>query len=416
MSKLTEATLASPSRINDGRVDELLRRRKLLVCVGPGGVGKTTIAATLALRAACLGLRTLVLTIDPARRLADALGLDMADDTIHTVDTSSLVAGGVDVPGRLDAIMFDNAKSMDSLMGRLAPSERAREQILGNRVYRAMAGSLARSHAYLAMERLHEVMSSGDYDIVVLDTPPARNALDILDAPGRLSSFLDEGVMKWFTREPSSGGLRAKIRAAGGATAKKLFGIVAGERFLHEVIGFFDAFKDLREGFHRRSMETQSVLESDQAGFILVSSAEASHLEDARSLGRSVIERGLSVHGLVFNRSYDPLAPDPMEIVTDPAAENDVAEVLAPVVAQAQANDAGTATRLMQGLAELRVEAAAANARALVALRSLADDFSSECFRVIVAKLDDDICDLRGLHGLASYLGRSSALLEQPSN
>src|SRR5690606_23759175 len=227
-------------------IDELLMRQRLLVAVGPGGVGKTTVSAAIALRAAELGRRTLVLTIDPAKRLADALGLTGLDDRIREVPTDELRKSGVAVPGRLFAAMFDNAASMDTLMQRVAPDADTRDKVLRNRVYRAMAGTLARSHAYLAMERLHEVMSSGHYELVILDTPPARNALDILDAPSRLATFLEEGVVKWFVRADKGRGLRAKLMQSSGAAALKLFEVVVGKDLAHETIGFFEAFAGMR--------------------------------------------------------------------------------------------------------------------------------------------------------------------------
>ena len=305
-------------------LDELLLSRKLLVAVGPGGVGKTTVSAALGLRAAELGRRTLVLTIDPAKRLADALGLTGLDDRIREVPTTSLAAAGVEVKGTLHAAMFDNATSMDSLMARVAPDNATRDKVLRNRVYRAMAGTLARSHAYLAMERLYEVMSSGDYDLVVLDTPPARNALDILDAPSRLASFLEEGVVKWFAGQKQGSGWRAKLMQGSGAAATKLFEVVVGKDLADETIAFFDAFYGMREGFHERAEATQKILRAKDTSFVLVSSADATHLADAEALAQGITSRGVPIGLAVFNRSYERLvANDPLSIITE-AGELDI--------------------------------------------------------------------------------------------
>jgi anion-transporting ArsA/GET3 family ATPase len=385
-------------------IDELLLRQRLLVAVGPGGVGKTTIAAAIGLRAAELGRRTLVLTIDPAKRLADALGLTGLDDRIREVPTEELRKSGVAVPGSLFAAMFDNAASMDTLMQRVAPDAATRDKVLRNRVYRAMAGTLARSHAYLAMERLHEVMNSGNYELVVLDTPPARNALDILDAPSRLATFLEEGVVKWFVRD-KGGGLRAKLMQTSGAAAIKLFEVVVGKEFAQETVAFFEAFSGMREGFHARAGAIQALLRGKQTSFVLVSSADTTHLADAEALASGIKQRGVPIDVAVFNRSYERLShEDPLQIVTE-AGELDVAtttrllfgdELLRP--------ERETMISLLTSLHRVRSEAAASNMRALESVRRLAKQLPPEALGLIVARLDGDIRDLPGLHSLAPYL------------
>ena len=184
----------SGARPPRGSLGPILQEQDLLVAVGPGGVGKTTISAAMGLEAARMGRNTLVLTIDPAKRLAQALGLTGLDDQVQEVATDELRGDGVEVPGKLYAAMLDTGRSFDALMARVAPTAQARERILNNRVYRAMAGTLARSHAYIAMERLYEAMADPRFDLVILDTPPTRNAIEILDAPGVLTAFLEENV------------------------------------------------------------------------------------------------------------------------------------------------------------------------------------------------------------------------------
>jgi anion-transporting ArsA/GET3 family ATPase len=392
-------------------IDELLLRQRLLVAVGPGGVGKTTISAAIALRAAELGRRTLVLTIDPAKRLADALGLTGLDDRIREVPTDDLRKGGVAVPGRLFAAMFDNAASMDTLMQRVAPDNDTRDKVLRNRVYRAMAGTLARSHAYLAMERLHEVMGSGNYELVVLDTPPARNALDILDAPSRLATFLEEGVVKWFVRDKGGRGLRAKLMQSSGAAALKLFEVVVGKEFAQETVAFFEAFSGMREGFHARAGAIQALLRGKQTSFVLVSSADATHLADAEALASGIKQRGVPIDVAVFNRSYERLShQDPLQIVTE-AGELDVAtttrllfgdELLRP--------ERETMISLLTSLHRVRTEAAASNLRALESVRRLSKQLPPEALGLIIARLDGDIRDLPGLHALAPYLMQPRSL------
>ena len=218
-------------------VARLLASKSLLVCVGPGGVGKTTVAAALGLQAARMGRRTLVLTIDPARRLAAMLGLDGLDDTVRSVPMALIDPTG--------------------------------------------AGGCAPLSA--AMERLYDVLRTGDHDLVVLDTPPTRNALDILDAPGRLAGFLEEGVIKWFVHNPGEG-LRGRLFARGGAAATKLLAMIAGDELVHELGEFFSVFMSLREGFQQRAQHVQQVLRAESSAFVLVSSAMAPNLADAQFL------------------------------------------------------------------------------------------------------------------------------------
>ena len=380
----------------DESISAALAHRRLAVCVGPGGVGKTTIAAALGLREACRGRRVLVLTIDPARRLAQALGLEGLGDAIKSIDLSSLGAGKVAEGGSLSAAMFDQAQSMDDLMRRVSPDAATRDGILHNRVYRAMAGSLARSHAYLAMERLHEVMQTGDYDLVILDTPPARNALDILDAPGRLMRFLEEGVVKWFVTTERKG-WAGRLLSGGSAAATKLFGLVVGKDLLDETLAFFRLFYELRHGFRERAEEMQALLRDRATAFFLVSSAETTHLDDARALAESIASRGVELRVAAFNRSYERLGDDGREIVTEyDHALGEVAR-LAPEEAQAVAPALATVEELLRRTARR-------NARAQVAVQGLRPVLPEACVDRMIPWLDHDIRDLEGLAALAPYL------------
>jgi len=388
-------------------IDELLLRQRLLVAIGPGGVGKTTISAAIALRAAELGRRTLVLTIDPAKRLADALGLTGLDDRIREVPTAALAKQGVEVPGALYAAMFDNAASMDALMQRVAPDAETRDRVLQNRVYRAMAGTLARSHAYLAMERLHEVMNSGDYDLVILDTPPARNALDILDAPSRLASFLEEGVVKWFVNAGSKGrrGLRARLMQGSGAAATKLFEVIVGKELTRETIAFFEAFYSMREGFHQRASDIQQMLRAADTSFVLVSSTDATHLTDAEALASGVGERGVNIDVAVFNRGYERLThADPLAIVTSAGELDSPTTIRLLFQDELHHHEREILTSLLSRLHEVREQAAGSNARALESVARLRKLLPGDVLALIVARLDGDIRDLPGLHALGPYL------------
>ncbi|PRQ09626.1 Anion-transporting ATPase [Enhygromyxa salina] len=394
-------------------IDELLMRQRLLVAIGPGGVGKTTVSAAIALRAAELGRRTLVLTIDPAKRLADALGLTELEDRIRMVPTDELSKRGVEVKGELYAAMFDNAASMDSLMKRVAPDVETRDKVLRNRVYRAMAGTLARSHAYLAMERLHEVMHSGRYDLVILDTPPARNALDILDAPSRLATFLEEGVVKWFV--PNAGnrgrGLRARLMQGSGAAATKLFEVVVGKELAGETIAFFEAFYGMREGFHMRASAIQGMLRARDTSFVLVSSADATHLADAEALAAGIKARGVRIDVAVFNRAYERLThADPLAIVSSAGVLDSATTIRLLFGDELHRSERDTMSTLLSSLHMVRTEAAASNQRALESIRKLSQLLPSDALGLIIARLDGDIRDLPGLHALGPYLAATRSL------
>lgn len=373
----------------------------LVVCVGPGGVGKTTVSAALGLAAARSGRKTLVLTIDPARRLADALGLDGLDDAIRRVPLEKL---GVDVgEGSLWAAMVDTGASYDALIERIAPDEATKQRILANRVYKAVSRSLARSHAYVAMERLYDAMENGGYDLVVLDTPPARNALDILDAPGHLASFLDGRIVNWFIPEQDKPrGLGARLVARGGQMAKGLLGRVTGQTLLDEIVEFLTVFVTMREGFIARAERVDELLRARDTAFLLVSSASPSSADDAAWLRDDLLRRNVPVHAVIFNQSFVPVDPKrPYSLILG----LDDADVDARVRALAtDGPPSDERLRVAHGMRALRQAAAADNQRFQRIVDGLAAELPSECHRVRAPRLDEEVRDLPGLARLADLL------------
>jgi anion-transporting ArsA/GET3 family ATPase len=277
-------------------VDELLRERSLVICVGPGGVGKTTAAAAFAARAASLGMRSAVLTIDPAKRLSDALGLDGLTDELALVDTPEGWAP-------LHAAMLETQASYDSLIRRITSSEEEERAILENAAYRAFSRTLARSHAYVAMERLYDVLSRGEHDLVVLDTPPTRSALEILDAPGRLARFLDDRIVRLFVAA-GQGGARAS------SSAVRMLSRLAGESTIEELLSFFSVLSHLRAGFHERAEAMHSRLRDPATAFVLVGAAMPTALADARALADGLGERDVRIDLCLLNQSYVPEPSD----------------------------------------------------------------------------------------------------------
>lgn len=382
-------------------LEALVGQGSLVVCVGPGGVGKTTVSAALGLAAARAGRKTLVLTIDPARRLADALGLDGLDDTIRRVPLEQLGEGAG--TGSLWAAMVDTGASYDALIERITPDAATREQVLANRVYQAVSRSLSRSHAYVAMERLYDAMENGGYDLVVLDTPPARNALEILDAPGHLAGFLDGRIVSWFipsAEKPS--GLGARLLVRGGQVATGLLGRVTGQTLLDEIVGFLTVFASLRDGFVERAQRVGEILRAPDTAFVLVSSASPSSADDAAWLRDDLLRRHVPVHAVVFNQSFVPVEPEAPHVLRMALPDADVEARVAALAPELTPTDALQA--VARRMRALRQEAAAENRRCQRIVDGVAAELPDECHRVRVPRLDEEVRDLPGLARLADLL------------
>jgi anion-transporting ArsA/GET3 family ATPase len=380
-------------------LDELVRNRRLIVCVGPGGVGKTTVSAAIGLAGARAGRRTVVLTIDPARRLADALGLPGLDDEIRPVPTSVLPG----VTGELQAAMVDTAASYANLIERLTPDPVLRQRIFDNSVFQAVSRSMARSHAYVAMERLYDVMENRRFDLVVLDTPPARNALDILDAPMSLAKFLDSKIVEWFLPGEGPRGIKDRILASGGAVAKKMLGLVTGKKLLDEILSFLEAFASLREGFAMRARRVDDILREATTSFVLVSSASPASADDAAWLRHDLERRQVPIAAVVFNGSYvavDPTAPDRL---INALPRDDFEARWARLAPHLPVDEAGTRA-VLETVRNLRVEAGHENARYQAIVDGVTAELGSNTARVRTPRFEDEIRDLPGLLRLVGFL------------
>jgi anion-transporting ArsA/GET3 family ATPase len=272
---------------------DLVAERSVVVCCGSGGVGKTTISAAIALEAARRGRRACVVTIDPARRLADALGLSSLDNTARRIDGPW--------PGELWALMLDPKSTFDDLVHRYAPTPEQAEGILANRIYRNLTGALSGTQEYMAMEKLYELVEAGGYDLIVVDTPPTRNALDFLDAPRRLTRFLGHRLFQLLLMPT-----RAYLRAVSVATQALLRTIskVAGADIVHDAMAFFQAFEGMEEGFRTRAEHVRRVLARRTTAFVLVTSPRDDTVEEAGWFADRLNESGLAVEGLVVNRVH----------------------------------------------------------------------------------------------------------------
>jgi anion-transporting ArsA/GET3 family ATPase len=284
---------------------EIVARKRIIVCAGSGGVGKTTMAAAIALRAAVGGKKVAVLTIDPARRLAAALGLEALTNDPVRINKRKFTAAGLKPEGELYAMMLDTKTTFDHLVMRYAPSRSQAERIIANRFYRNISGTLSGTQEYMAMEKLFELHKEGVYDLIVIDTPPTRNALDFLDAPRRMIGFLESRVLRWF--------LIPYIRAGGGlmrianvaATAfLRLVKLIIGAEVLADTAEFFGNLEGMYDGFKERAGEVAALLKSESTSFVVVTSPSQETIKEAVYFSTRLDESGLPFGGLVVNRVH----------------------------------------------------------------------------------------------------------------
>lgn len=285
---------------------ELIEHRSVLVCCGSGGVGKTTTAAALGMAAAQMGRRAAVVTIDPARRLADALGL------AGLTNDPQLVALPGTVPGTLSALMLDTKATFDDLVRRESRDADQAEQIFANRFYRNISSSLSGTQEYMAMEKVHELTSHGQFDVVVIDTPPTRNALDFLTAPRRLTRLLDNTLFR-ILMAPGRGAMRL-VGAAAQTLLKPLSRVVGGE-VVGDAIDFFQAFDGMEEGFRRRAVETLDLLHASSTAWVLVTSPRPEAVDEAVFFAKALGQTGITVAAVVANRMQPSFGPVPAAIV-----------------------------------------------------------------------------------------------------
>jgi anion-transporting ArsA/GET3 family ATPase len=285
-------------------VIETVADRRIVVCCGAGGVGKTTVSAAVGMLMAHEGARVVVVTIDPARRLATALGMADLSDEPRRVPAWFGPAGG-----ELWALHLDAKATFDRLVAREAPTPEARERILANRIYRHLSGAVAGSQDYMAVERLHELADDGSFDAIVLDTPPSQNALDFLDAPARISRFIEGRALRLLLRPPLPGaGFGRRVIAAGSATVFSLLQRLTGTQLLRDVSDFLAAFDGMYDGFAERAKAVRGLLQSPATGFVVVTAPDDEALAQAVALGRRLGDDGYPVAGVVLNRVH-PLPP-----------------------------------------------------------------------------------------------------------
>jgi len=370
---------------------ELVDTRRVLVTVGAGGVGKTTTAAALGVAAAMRGKRVLCLTIDPAKRLAESLGIAEMRTEAATVDPARFEAAGLKVSGSLTAMMLDTKRTFDELVVKYSSTKEKADRLLANKLYQYVSTSLAGTQEYMAMEKLVAVKDDPRYDLIVLDTPPTTNALDFLDAPQRLMEALDSATMKWFVQAFESGGkFSLNLIAKSAAAILRGIGRITGGGFLEAMAEFIGELNDLFGGFKERAKRVEASLRGDEVAFVLVTSASPPSIQEVLYFADRLSEAHMPRGAFVVNRFHLP--PASPEGVTD-------ADAASALASHALVLDDDGPQRLVRSHADA-VKLSALDARHLRAL-----DRSAGSTPIIrVAELDTDVHDLRLLARLGEML------------
>ncbi|HYN72551.1 MAG TPA: ArsA-related P-loop ATPase [Nakamurella sp.] len=351
-------------------------KTRVVVTCGSGGVGKTTTAAAMALWAADAGRKVAVLTIDPAKRLAQSLGLEALDNDPRRVDVEL-----ADPKGELWAMMLDTARTFDEMVGAHSTPERAKA-ILANPFYKVISTSFSGTQEYMAMEKLSTLAATNQFDLIVVDTPPSRSALDFLDAPQRLSSFLD-GRMIRLLSAPTRGVM--KIVGAGFTLFTKAVTTVLGGQMLHDAAQFVQLFEDMFGGFRERAQHTYELLRAPGTAFVVVSICEADSLREASYFADRLRAERMPLAGLILNRTHPPLAKLPL-----PAAE----------VAQEKIERSAPLAAAVLGIHSDRLEVRAAELH----MRARFDRVHTDLPVVEVASLASDAHDLPALREIGRRL------------
>ncbi|MFZ4519911.1 MAG: ArsA family ATPase [Microthrixaceae bacterium] len=279
-------------------LEQLCSAKEVVVSTGSGGVGKTTTAAAIgAAAAAHLGVKVLVLTVDPARRLATALGLERFGNVETRVPASAFADAGVPAEGELWAAMLDTKQSWDDLVRLHAPDAATRDAILANPLYQNITGKFVQSHDYVAMERLYEIHRSGRYDLIVVDTPPTRNAIDFLEAPDRMADFFSSRLLRWLITP-----YRSRLVSFASKPFYNVADRILGTQFLEDIAEFFMLFQTMYDGFVERARAVTTLLGSPQTTFVVVSTLEVAPAREAEFFLELLGERGYHVGALVLNK------------------------------------------------------------------------------------------------------------------
>ncbi|MGI8778348.1 MAG: ArsA family ATPase [Acidimicrobiales bacterium] len=378
----------SPDRA--GSLEQLLAAKEIVICCGAGGVGKTTVAAAAATMASLsLGGSVLVLTIDPARRLADALGLEALGNVETRVSAKVLERAGIDKPrGELWAAMLDTKQSWDDLVRRHAPDGTTARRILENPLYQNVSGRFVQSHEYIAMERLYEIHQSGRYDLIVVDTPPTRNAIDFLAAPDRMAEFFSSRLLRWIT-----GPGRSRVVNLATRPFYQVADRLLGSQFLGDIAEFFLLFQTMYPGFVERATAVKRLLHDRRTTFVAVTTLEAAPVREAEFFLSALSDQKFHIGALILNKVLPAYLIDPeasrvaeylASAAPDVAATEELADAGPPAVLERVLREVGESFANFEVVAKREAELRAELAHAADVV-------------VSVPSFETDIFDLSGL-------------------
>jgi anion-transporting ArsA/GET3 family ATPase len=372
----------------------LLETRRVILCVGCGGVGKTTTTAALGLAAARRGKRVLCLTIDPARRLSQSLGFEEMTTEAQQVDPVLFERAGIHVPGSMTVAMLDTKGTFDGLIASLAPTPQKRDSIMNNVLYKYISTSLAGTQEYMAMEKLYAVKGDPAYDLILLDTPPTTNALDFLDAPERLMGALDSAATRWFVQAfQSSGKLSLNLLAKSTAAILRGIGKVTGGGFLEQVASFINEINEIFGSWRARANEVASALRGPDVAYVLVTTPDPLSVREVLYFADRLREQSMRRDAFVVNRVHPVYGKVP-------GAE----EVAAAVAARGLVLEEGAAERLRRA-ADDETRLGKMDAIHLLALEgALEDETTGGSLAVNVPAFPYDIYDLVRLARVADLL------------
>ncbi|MEO6028713.1 MAG: ArsA-related P-loop ATPase [Candidatus Binatia bacterium] len=391
-------------------LERLVRDHRVVVCVGSGGVGKTTTAATIALWGALEGRRAVVLTIDPARRLANSLGITELGDEPLQVEPAVLAGAGRPAQGTLAAMMLDQKNAWDRLVARHAPSDEVRERILKNRFYLNLSQNFAGSHEYMAIEQLCLLCESDEYDLIVLDTPPTKRALDFFEAPERIRDFLDRKVVRWFVMPYLSQGWAAAktLNRTVGFLFRKLEE-ATGVSALAEVSDFFSAMSGMFDAFTARTDVIHEILRSPSTAFVLVTGPEEQVLTEAEFFSERMKGMEMPLGGVVFNRVHEEMNVDPAAFRGGTVARVDEDEVRAALLDGGV--PAGHASWLAANFVDYQLLARGEALR----MEQFRSGLPRKLPFVTVPNFDTDLHDLASLVRMHAYLFGPDTEMDAPS-
>jgi anion-transporting ArsA/GET3 family ATPase len=370
---------------------DVVASHRVVVCVGAGGVGKTTTAAALAVHAAMAGKRVLCLTIDPARRLANSLGLSEMNADEQEISAELFEKHGLEITGSLSAMMLDTKRTFDDLVTRYASSPEACKRILDNRIYEYVSTSLAGTSEYMAMEKLHAVRQRQEWDLIVLDTPPTSNALDFLDAPAKMVGLVDSPAMRWFIEAfTSTGKLSLGLVGKGAALVLKGLAKFTGAEFLDSVAEFVRDLNDLFGGFRERAEQVAAALKEDDVAFVIVTSPSPLSVDEALFFHERLASSDMAADAIVINGVHPLLAETKLK-------EKDLIAAVAEAVPEADAKR--MTQRMRRALDDSRVLAVADRIQADRMKNALEDALCVE-----VPAFEEDVHDLPALAKVAEHL------------